>query len=88
MGKTKRILNKARKEYFKELEDKLFNQTDEIYEETDDEFEEDTSIKIDRISNKLRFMIFEYCRENALPMCEYLDIDTMRNYLEWILNKS
>lgn len=88
MGKTKRILNKARKEYFKELEKKINNSdNEEVYEEPEIE-EESYETKLDRVSYYVRRLIFDYVKEEALPMCEYLNMENVSNYINWVIKKS
>lgn len=88
MGKTKRILNKARKEYFKQLESTINKEISNSDSEDDFVEEESYEIKLDRLSFRLRKMIFDYVKEEALPICEYLNIENMTNYLNWVIKKS
>lgn len=89
MGKSKNVLQKARKEYFKSLE----NKNDENTKEDDDDDDEDEQLYETRAENKIKFInavneirtnVFSYVRESGIPLCEYLNRDNIVNYLKWL----
>ena len=88
MGKAKRILNAARKEIFKEIGRKYNQEPDPVhYHDTyEDDVDEDT--KLIDLAYEIRRALFEHVNETAYPLCEYLDIDNMINYIEWVLSGS
>ena len=85
MGKAKRKLNKARKEYFKSFEE---SDDKEYVNICENDYELNYDIKLEITSNNIREYIFDYVRENSLPICEFLDIDNMKNYINWLIKKS
>lgn len=88
MGKADRILITARKscydlinnEALEELVDTEYeNQMEEEYiEKVDDEHILDTA-------NLLRSKLIKYAEKNSYPLCEFLDIVNVENYVRWIL---
>ena len=92
MGKAKRKLNAARKVVFKDISSQYNPQ---------DKYQNDVipnTIKcVDRRDNRtklfdtawdMRQEMFEYVEGAGYPMCEYLDIDNMVNFVEWILRNN
>ena len=88
MGKSKNVLQKARKEYFKSLESKNETKNEELIEEEEEEEEEETKaerrMKSMNAVNEIRTKIFGYVRESGMPLCENLDIENVINYLQWL----
>lgn len=90
MGKANRLLNEARKEVFAEISSKYDDSSnvhddDDITTYTD---EEDETMKIIDLSWDIRETLFEYVNDVAYPLCEYLDMDNMINYVEWVLEQN
>ena len=89
MGKAKRLLNEARKEVFVQISRKYEGdpdfQDDDITIYTDDQ---DETMKIIDLSWDIRETLFEYVNDVAYPLCEYLDMDNMINYVEWVLDQN
>ena len=89
MGKAKRLLNEARKEVFAQISRKYEGDTDlqddDITIYTDDQ---DETMKIIDLSWDIRETLFEYVNDVAYPLCEYLDMDNMINYVEWVLDQN
>ena len=84
MGKAKRKINAARKEIFKEISSQYSQKPDNEYEKTCKVVEDPDTILRD-LAYHIRESLFEYVNETAHPLCEYLDIDNMINYIEWIV---
>ena len=90
MGNANRLLNEARKEVFAEISSKYDDRSnvhddDDITTYTD---EEDETMKIIDLSWDIRETLFEYVNDVAYPLCEYLDMDNMINYVEWVLEQN
>lgn len=86
MVKSKKILQKARKEYFKSLEKKLDKnnyEEDEVVEEFG-ESEAERRVKFINVTHEIRNEIIAYSRNNSLPLCEYLNIENVENYISWL----
>ena len=82
MGKAKRQLNAERKVVFAEINEYYSVFTDTgiakiIRTEETEEF------KINELAWNIREMLFEYAHTGAYPLCEYLDIDNIINYIKW-----
>lgn len=56
----------------------------DIMDELDDEIHYQKLVETSEI---LRKKLMDFCDENGLPLCEYLDIENTYNFLEWILSK-
>lgn len=82
MGKAKRQLNNERKAVFAEINDyySVFTDTGIVKIINAEETEE---FKINELAWNIREMLFEYVHTNAYPLCEYLDIDNIINYIKW-----
>ena len=84
MGKAKRQLNAARKEIFKEIRSKYNSPSDEPKASASrDEAVNDA--KIIDLAYYIRQSLFDYIDETAYPLCEYLDIENMINYVKWVV---
>jgi hypothetical protein len=84
MGKAKTKLMKARNEIFSEIIKKYDKEIDEGYID-DDNIDDDN--KITDLAYDIRQTMFDYVNGVAYPLCEYLDIDSIINYLEWVLDQ-
>ncbi len=84
MGKAKRQLNAARKEIFKEIGSK-YSPSESIEFESNSSLEAVKDAKIIDLAYYIRQSLFEYIDETAYPLCEYLDIDNMINYVKWVI---
>jgi hypothetical protein len=49
--------------------------------------QENDDFYINETANIIQHKIFEYVRRGMHPLCEYLDIDNMENYVRWLLNE-
>ena len=85
MGKAKRLLNAARKEVFKDINRKYNQEPDHVYYHDTHEDDHDSDTKLIDLSYDIRQALFEYANETAYPLCEYLDMDNMINYIKWVL---
>ena len=79
MGKREE-LNKVRKEVFKERLDIYEGPKIEYEEEYEDE-EEGIMLKV----LEIRSNILRYVRDKELPLCEYLELEDVGNFLNKIL---
>lgn len=43
--------------------------------------------KIEDISFEIKDAFINYTIDNGYPLCEYLDIDNVKNYVEWLLKE-
>lgn len=85
MGKSSRIL-KAN------LDDEYNRMTKEVYgEDKDDDIslerspEEIFNEKLYNTSLKIYNELLEYSKKTGVPMCEYLNLEEVENYVKWIL---
>ena len=85
MGKAKRQLNAARKEAFKEINRKYNQEPDPVHYHDTYEDDMDEGTKLIDLAYDIRQTLFEYANDTAYPLCEYLDMDNMINYVEWVL---
>ncbi len=84
MGKAKRQLNAVRKEIFKEIERKYSPSEHESNSSLESNNEEKDTKIID-LAYYIRQALFDYIDETAYPLCEYLDINNMINYVKWVV---
>lgn len=87
MGKAKRKLNEARKAYFSEI-----SKEDRISDDDRDDIEGD--IEGDPEDRRLlytafdiRMSLFQYVEENSYPLCEYLDLESVIQYVKWAVGE-
>ena len=86
MGKARRKLDKARKEIFKEIDHKYGSPREKDYHSKKGFAREDVNSSIVDLSREIRECLFEYVEHTSYPLCEYLDIDNMTNYIEYLLS--
>ena len=89
MGKAKRQLNAARKEIFDGLRVKDAAPASPPTDPYLDALERESfhrQLVIDA-AFRTRSMIFSYVENNMYPLCEFLDLDNLINYIEWLLNR-
>jgi hypothetical protein len=87
MGKTK--CDEIIKRKFNKYEDTLVNDEllDDIYFENNQESQkEDNEIYINETAILIRQKIFEYVNDGVHPLCEYLSVDNVENYVKWLLS--
>ena len=82
MGKAKRKLNAARKEIFREMCRKG-EPIGKYYMNVNTTMDENT--KLCDLAFEIRTALFTFVDETGYPLCEYLDIDNVVNYLRWVL---
>jgi len=85
MGKSSRNLKNERKQIFKE-----YTTSELISHDDSDENYSDYETFEDRIINTaydIRLELFEYTSRDIIPLCEYLDMDNVINFVEWVLNQ-
>ncbi len=90
MGKAKRLLNQARHEIFSEISrkyDNTYMEDKDTYVDVDED-EHDEATKIIDLAWDIRETLFTYVNDIAYPLCEYLDMDNMINYVEWVLEQN
>lgn len=89
MGKAKQKLMDARKACFDNMEtdnsSHVVIKEEECLDEYDD-IEKNEMYLLDT-SIMLRKRLIEYADEGSYPLCEYLDIDNVEIYLEWLLTQ-
>jgi hypothetical protein len=88
MGKAKRKLNAARKQVFKKIEHQYNPKPVPIQYQYDPEIGIDDDTKLINLAYEARQTLLDYTNYSAYPLCEYLDMDNMINYLEWILTRT
>lgn len=84
MVKSKTKLMKARKEECYNSSNEDSSPEDEI-----EKYEVEKEIKEEHILNTsilLRERLIQYADDCAYPLCEFLDIENIENYVRWILN--
>ena len=83
MGKNE---NKDTEKYQILFESDQFDIVEEndIMDELDDEIHYQKLIETAEI---LRKRLIEFSDENALPLCEYLDMENTYNFVEWVVTK-
>ena len=86
MGKAKRLLTAARKEVFNDIKNQYNNELEQEYDHDTYEDDNNDSTKLVDLSYDIRQALFEYANDTACPLCEYLDMENMINYIEWVLN--
>lgn len=88
MGKAKRLLNAARKEVFNDVKNQYNNELDQEYDHGIYEDDNDVDKKIVDLSYDIREALFDYTNNTSYPLCEYLDIENMINYIKWVLRSN
>jgi len=86
MGKALTNLKKSIKECYNEEEYEYDNDSEEEYEYQCDLAEEYVQ-KIENVSNQIKYALIKYSEESGFPLCEYLDIDNVKNFVIWLLEK-
>ena len=84
MGKALRNLKKSVKECYEE--EYVYEEPEEEYVHDDDNDEYDE--KLINASFKIKCALIDYSHDSGLPLCEYLDIENVKNYLVWLLEKT
>lgn len=82
MGKAKRKLEEARKA-LNHIEIPVRNES-ELDNSRDVIFEKDYLINTAIL---LRRRLVQYVESEGYPMCEFLDLENMTNYIDWCLSK-
>lgn len=87
MGKAKRKLNAARKAYFSEIskEDRISDDIDDIDDIDDLDDSEDHRLLYTAFD--IRSSLFQYVEENSYPLCEYLDLESVIQYVKWVVDE-
>ena len=83
MGKALKNLKKSIKECYEE--EFVHEEPEEVIE--DNSAEEVYEEKIENASFKIKCSLINYSMESGLPLCEYLDIENVKNYVRWLLEK-
>lgn len=81
MGKANRQLQKAKNEYEKEIEQSLFHNNN------DDEVPIHNHQDYDDIAYQVQTELSKFCVDNSYALCEYLDIENIENYINWIMKR-
>lgn len=83
MGKAKRKLMAAREDCY----DPICNEPPEVHEDPEykRQLEEE---KIIDTSVLLRDRLMDYTEHGAYPLCEFLDINNVKNYVRWVLHNA
>jgi len=85
MGKTK--CDEIIKRKFNKYEDQFVNdEFDDICYENQEYQKEDNEIYINETAILIREKILEYVNDGVHPLCEYLSIDNVENYVKWLLS--
>ena len=74
MGKSKRQLEKERKKIYNE---EIYITSQENIEEKQNDIKETTIL--------IQKELLRFCNENSWPLCEYLDLQNIENFVEWLL---
>ena len=82
MGKALKNLKKSIKECYEE--EFVYEEPEEVIEDDGEDIYEE---KIDNASFKIKCALISYSMESGLPLCEYLDIENVKNYVKWLLEK-
>jgi hypothetical protein len=81
MGKAITNLKKSIKECYEEE----YEYEQEIEEETFVDLEEEYDEKLNNLSFKIKCALINYSQDSGYPLCEYLDIENVKNYIKWLL---
>lgn len=86
MGKMKN--DEIIKRKFNKNEDQYANdEFDDIcYENNQESQKEENENYINETAILIRQKIFEYVNDGVYPLCEYLSIDNVENYVKWLLS--
>jgi len=85
MGKTKS--DEIIKRKFNKYEDEFVNdEFDDFCYENQESQKEDNEIYINETAILIRQKILEYVNDGVYPLCEYLSIDNVENYVKWLLS--
>ena len=84
MGKAKRKLNAARKAYFSaiSMEDRVIEDDGRDYIEDDP-----NDYRLLNTAFDIRVFLFQYVEDNSYPLCEYLDLESVIQYVKWIVGE-
>lgn len=87
MGKATRRLLATRKECFEPVQDKpLDNAPQDV--ENDGEYEkEKNEIRRLETSFLLRKRLMHFVEDEGLPLCEFLDIESLDDFVQWVLSQ-
>ena len=85
MGKAKRQINAARKKIFAEISRQYSQEPDYLGHDAYIKVAVDPATTLVNLVHDIRQSLFEYVDKTAYPLCEYLDMDNMINYVEWVL---
>jgi hypothetical protein len=80
MGKAKRQLIQARKAFYEDVESES---SDDSWDIEYEKHLEDQKIK--NASIILREKLIQYADEGSWPLCEYLDLDNVDNFVKWVI---
>ena len=86
MGKIKG--DEIIKQKFDRDEDQYQNDEfeDTCYETQQESQKEENEIYINETAILVRQKIFEYVNDRVHPLCEYLSVDNVENYVRWLLS--
>jgi hypothetical protein len=82
MGKALKNLKKSIKECYEE--EVVYEEPEEVIEDDGQELYEE---KIENAAFNIKCALINYSIESGLPLCEYLDIENVKNYVKWLLEK-
>ena len=85
MGKARKKLNEARHEVFKEIS-QMYGSPRKDYRSRKGFPQEDINSRILDLSWEIRDCLFDYVEDTSYPLCEYLDMDNMVNYIEYLFS--
>lgn len=83
MGKADRELTEARKSIYEQSEELIIQE----YDNTEQKIDNENNIREDTVL-LLKKRLIEYSNNSGLSLCEYLDINNIDNYIQWILNNN
>ena len=88
MGKTEKKVDIEKQKKSDNYDDyySVNNDLEQNINENIQKYEED-DLYINETANIIQQKIFEYVYIGMHPICEYLNIDNVENYVRWLLNK-
>jgi hypothetical protein len=88
MGKAEKKLDFEKRKIIDNYDDyySIINNND-LEQVSNENNQENDDFYINETANIIQHKIFEYVRRGMHPLCEYLDIDNMENYVRWLLNE-
>lgn len=88
MGKAEKKLDFEKRKIIDSYDDYYsINNNNDLEQVSNENNQENDDFYINETANIIQHKIFEYVYRGMHPLCEYLDIDNIENYVRWLLNK-